>query len=106
MKLWLNTDDVVQGTAEVVKEKTSQAKSTLALHRSVLKAVETWQYLSSTSSPDLTSLMSEIKQSGVLADSIATTVDLTDAQRWNCCRKLTVWHACAWCMPCCSRKTS
>ena len=81
MKLWLNTDDVVQGTAEVVKEKTSQAKATLALHRSVLKAVESWQYLSSTSSPDLTSLMSEIKQSGVLADSIATTVDLTDAQR-------------------------
>ncbi len=81
LKLWMDPDDVVQGLAEVVREKTSQAKTTLALHRSVLKAVESWQYLSSTSVPDLSSLMSEIKQSGVLADTIATTVDLTDAQR-------------------------
>ncbi len=81
LKLWLDPEDVVQGTAEVVKEKTSQAKTTLALHRSVLKAVESWQYLSSTSTPDLVSLVSEIRQSGVLADAIATAVDLNDAQR-------------------------
>lgn len=81
LKLWMESDDVVRGTAEVVKEKTSQAKTTLALHRSVLKAVESWQYLSSTSAPDLASMMAEIKQSGVLADAIATAVDLTDSQR-------------------------
>ncbi len=81
LKLWMESDDVVRGTAEVVKEKTSQAKTTLALHRSVLKAVESWQYLSSTSAPDLASMMAEIKQSGVLADAIATAVDLTDPQR-------------------------
>ena len=81
LKLWLNSDDVVFGTAEVVKEKTSQAKTTLALHRSVYKAVESWQYLSSTSTPDLVGLVSDIKQSGVLADAIATAVDLNDRQR-------------------------
>ena len=81
LKLWLNSDDVVFGTVEVVKEKTSQAKTTQALHRSVYKAVESWQYLSGTSTPDLVSLVSDIKQSGVLADAIATAVDLNDQQR-------------------------
>ena len=81
LNLWLNPDDVILGTAEVVKEKTSQAKTTLALHRSVFKAVESWQYLSGTSTPDLVSLVSDIKQSGVLADTIATAVDLNDEQR-------------------------
>jgi len=81
LKLWLNSDDVVVGTVEVVKEKTSQAKTTQALHRSVYKAVESWQYLSGTSTPDLVGLVSDIKQSGVLADAIATTVDLNDQQR-------------------------
>ena len=81
LKLWLNSDDVVFGTVEMVKEKTSQAKTTLALHRSVYKAVESWQYLSGTSTPDLVSLVSDIRQSGVLADAIATAVDLNDQQR-------------------------
>ncbi len=81
LKLWLDPEDVVQGKAEVVKEKTSQAKTTVALHRSVLKAVESWQYLSSTSTPDLVNIVSEIRQSGVLADAVATAVDLSDAQR-------------------------
>ncbi len=81
IRLWLNPDDVVMGTFEVVKEKTSQAKATIALHRSVLKAVETWQYLSSSNTPDLVSMVSEIKQSGVLADAIATAVDLNDENR-------------------------
>lgn len=81
LNLWLNPDDVILGTAEVVKEKTSQAKTTLALHRSVLKAVESWQFLSGNSTPDLVSLVSDIKQSGVLADTIATAVDLNDEQR-------------------------
>lgn len=81
LNLWLEQDDVVRGKVEVIKEKTSQAKTTLALHRSVLKAVESWQYLSSTTAPDLAGMMSEIKQSGVLADAIATAVDLTDSQR-------------------------
>jgi len=81
LKLWLNSDDAVMGTVEVVKEKTSQAKTTLALHRSVYKAVENWQYLSGSSAPDLINLVSDIKQSGVLADTIATAVDLNDEQR-------------------------
>jgi len=81
LSLYLNQDDIVLGTAEVVKEKTSQAKTTLALHRSVFKAVYNWQILSGTSTPDLISLVNDIKQSGVLADAVATAVDLNDEQR-------------------------
>ena len=81
LNLWFDPNDVLHGTVEVVKEKTSQAKTTLALHRSVQKAVESWQYLSGTSTPDLVSLVSDIRQSGVLADAIATGVDFNDAQR-------------------------
>ncbi len=81
IKLRLNQEDVVQGTAEVVKEKTSQAKTTLALHRSVLKAVESWHYVSGTSAPEMLNMMGEIKQSGMLADAIATAVDFNDRQR-------------------------
>ena len=81
VRLWLNIEDVCVGIVEVVKEKTSQAKSTVALHRSVLKAIDSWQDLNGSPSPDLVGLVSDTKQSGVLADLIATAINLNDDQR-------------------------
>lgn len=81
LDLSFNVEDVVVGTFEPVKEKTSQSKTTIALHRSILKAVEKWQYLNDNSTPDLLNLVSDIKQSGVLADTIATAVNFKDEQR-------------------------
>ncbi|MEA4931870.1 MAG: AAA family ATPase, partial [Anaerolineaceae bacterium] len=81
VRLWLNIEDVCVGIVEVVKEKTSQAKSTGALHRSVLKAIDSWQDLNGSPSPDLVGLVSDTKQSGVLADLIATAINLNDDQR-------------------------
>ncbi len=80
-RLWRNEYDVINANAEVIKEKTSHARPTIALHRSVYKAMEIWQTLSSTAAPDMLSIISDIQQSGVLADTIATAIDLSDAQR-------------------------
>ncbi|HOF28176.1 MAG TPA: endopeptidase La [Anaerolineaceae bacterium] len=81
MKLWIGPDDEVIADAEVVKEKSSQAKSTQALQRLAMKAMESWHDLSGTSAPEMLNLMREIKQPGVLADAIATAVDFKDEQR-------------------------
>ena len=81
MKLWIGPDDEVIADAEVVKEKSSQAKSTQALQRLAIKAMESWHDLSGTSAPEMLNLMREIKQPGVLADAIATAVDFKDEQR-------------------------
>lgn len=81
MKLWIGPDDEVIADAEVVKEKSSQAKSTQALQRLAMKAMESWHDLSGTSTPEMLNLMREIKQPGVLADAIATAVDFKDEQR-------------------------
>jgi len=83
LKLWLNSQDDVVGKAEVVKEKSSTAKTTIALQRSIIKAVESWQFLSGTTTPDLLTMVSDIKQPGVLADIVATAVDFEDSQRMN-----------------------
>ena len=80
-RFWLDPEDKVIAAGEVVKEKVSQAKTTIALHRSVLKALETWQFLSDSSSHDVLSMVTDIRQSGTLADIIGSVVDLNDEQR-------------------------